>query len=149
MHDFDFDSDWGFFRRPVLFGPAVGFLAFLGSEAMRSPAPFSAEGWIWLPLFLFIATIFAAIPYLFGAFLLLTACRILPKVLVRFAAFRLILGGVIGGLIAWPFAHVLNWIPSATADPRFNFESMLVGCVVAGGFCAAFYSESPAGAPSN
>ena len=136
------DSGWGFLRRPVLLGPAVGFLAFLGSEGVRSPDSGSAEGLIWLPLMLAVATVFAAIPYLVGALLLLAACRVLPHSAVRFAAFRLLLGGLIGGVMAWPFAHVFNWIPSATSDPRFDFESMLVGCVVAGGYCAAFYSES-------
>ena len=122
---------------------------FVGSEAIRSPASGSADGLIWLPLFLVVATIFAAIPYLIGAFLLLAAFRVLPKELGRFTVFRLALGGVIGALIAWPFTCALNWIPSATADPRFNFGSMLVGGAVAGAFCAAFFSDAKAGAPSN
>jgi hypothetical protein len=149
VHDPD-GGDWGFFRRPVLFGPAVGFLAFLASEAISSPASGSADGLIWMPLFLIVATIFAAIPYLLGAYLLREACRALPIWLVRFMAFRLVLGGLIGGMIAWPFTYALNgMIPSATADPRFNFTSMLVGGVVAGGYCAAFFSASRSGAPSD
>jgi hypothetical protein len=142
-------DDWGFFRRPALFGPAIGFLAFLASEATRSPASGSADGLIWIPLFLIVATIFAAIPYLLGACLLVAVCRVLPSRLVRVTAFRLFLGGLIGGLIAWPITHALNGIPSTTADPRFNSVSMLVGCVVAGGYCAAFFSASHSGAASN
>jgi hypothetical protein len=139
----------GFFRRPVLLGPAVGFLAFLGSEAIRSPASGTSDGLIWLPLFLIVATLFAAVPYLIGALLLLMAFRVLPNALVRLMATRLLLGGVLGAFIAWPFGYVLNWIPSATADPRFNMVSMLVGCSAAGAFCAAFFVDTQPGAPSD
>jgi hypothetical protein len=142
-------DQWGFFRRPALFGPAVGFLAFLGSEAIRQPGTGSPEGLIWLPLFLIIATVFAAIPYLIGALLLLAVFRMLPRALVRSAPTRMQLGAIVGALIAWPFAFVLNWIPSATVDPRFNLGSMLVGCIVAGGFCSAFFTQSTSVAPSN
>ena len=139
-------TEWGFFRPPAIFGPMVGFLAFLGSMAMESPDSGSSnDGLIVLPLVLVIATIFAAIPYLLGAFLLLAACRVLPARVVRITPIRLVLGGLIGALIGWPFAHVLNWIPSATADPRFDYGSVLVGSVVAGGYCAAFFSEARSG----
>jgi hypothetical protein len=148
VHEPD-SGDWGFFRRPVLLGPAVGFLAFLGCEAIRSPASGSADGLIWLPLFLVVASLIAAIPYLLGALVLLAALRVLPKRLRRFAVLRLVLGGVMGILIAWPFAIALNMIPSATADPRFNLGSVLIGGAVAGAFCAAFFSEAKAAAPSN
>jgi hypothetical protein len=153
VHEPDTD-EFGFFRRPALLGPAVGFLAFLGSEAIRLPTGTGdgsgiGDALIWLPLFLVIATTFAAIPYIVGAFVLLAAFRVLPKELRRFTVFRLFLGGVFGAPIAWPFAVVLNWIPSATADPRFNFGSMLIGGTVAGAFCAAFFSEAKASAPSN
>lgn len=135
------DRGWGYFRRPVLLGPSVGFIAVLAAEAVRSPSPpDSADGLIWLPLFLVIATIFAAIPYLLGAFLLLAICRALPSPLVSFIAFRLILGGLVGALIAWPFTNMLNWIPSFTAEPRFKFNSILAGCVVGGAYCAAFFA---------
>jgi hypothetical protein len=146
-------NEMGFFRRPAFLGPAVGFLAFLGSEAIRLPATGDGSGigdaLIGLPLLLVIATIFAAVPYVVGALLLLAAFRLLPKELRRFRVFRLSLGGVIGASIAWPFAVVLNWIPSATADPRFNFGSILIAGTVAGAFCAAFFSEDKAVAPSN
>jgi predicted membrane protein len=127
----------------------VGFLAFLGCEAIGSPASGSADGLIWLPLMLAVATIFAAIPYLVGALLLLAAFRVLPKEFCRFAVLRLVVGGVIGAVIAWPFAFALNWIPSATADPRFDHDSVRIGGAVASAFCAAFFSEAKAGEASN
>ena len=133
-------SEWGFFRFPALLGPAVGFIAFLVSGAIKSPGTGTGDALIWFPLLLIVAVIFAAIPTLLGAVLLLTMCRILPNRLVRFTALRLILGALVGAVIAWPFTHALNWIPSANADPRFNPDSMLVGCAVAGVYCAAFLS---------
>lgn len=142
------ETDWGFFRRPALFGPGVGFFAFLAAEAIRSPSEggggASSSDWIiWIDLFPLIANLFSAIPYLLGAFVLLAVCRGLPKGLVQFAVFRVALGGLVGGLIAWPFAHVLNWIPSATSfEPRFNFVSVLIACAVGGGYCAAFFSDA-------
>ncbi|HEY6125309.1 MAG TPA: hypothetical protein VIV63_11720, partial [Steroidobacteraceae bacterium] len=126
------------FHRPAVFGPAVGFFAFLANEARTSTDSGSADGLLWLPFILLVVTLIAAIPYILGAFLLLASCRVLPASWVGFMAIRLILGGVIGALIAVPFTHMLNWIPSSTADPRFNFESMLVGCVAGGVYCAAF-----------
>jgi hypothetical protein len=147
VHESD-SRQWGSFRRPALLGPAVGFLAFLGSEAVRSPASGIGDSFIWLPLFFVIATVFAAIPYLIGAFLLLVVFRGLPIGLVRFTALRLVLGAVFGAFVAWPFGNVLNWIPSATADPRFNMISMLVGGSVAGAFCAGFFADKNEGALS-
>ena len=140
------NTDWGIFRRPALLGPVVGFLAYLAAEAVRLPAG-SGEGggsadWIiWLGLILLIVYVFSAIPYLLGAFLLLAACRALPTTLVRLKSFRVVLGALVGGLLAWPFAHALNWIPSATTtEPRFSFVSLLIACAISGGFCAAFLS---------
>jgi hypothetical protein len=149
MHEAE-KVEWGFFRPPAIFGPMVGFLACLGSMAMESPGSGgSSDGLIALPLVLVIATLFAAIPYLLGAFLLLTACRVLPSRWIRITPIRLVLGGLIGALIEWPFAHALNWmIPSASADPRFDYSSVLVGSVVAGGYCAAFFSEARPGSRS-
>ena len=139
------NANWGFFRRPALFGPIVGFLAFLAAEAIRSPVEGGrSDDWvIWFALILIIAYLFSAIPYLLGAFVLLAVCRVLPSALVQLTVVRMILGGLVGASIAWPFAHALNWIPSATtAEPRFNFVSVLIACAVAGGYCAAFFSES-------
>jgi hypothetical protein len=141
-------TDWGFFRRPALLGPTVSFFVFLAAEAIRLRAQTSGSGesgdWIiWIGLFVFIANLFSAIPYLLGAFVLLAACRVLPRGLVQFTAFRVVLGGLVGGLIAWPFAHALNWIPSASvSEPRFNLLSVLIACAVGGGYCAVFFSEA-------
>jgi hypothetical protein len=148
VHESD-SRQWGSFRRPALLGPAIGFLAFLGSEAVRSPGSGIGDSFIWLPIFLVIATIFAAIPYLIGAFLLLVVFRGLPIGLVRFTALRLVLGAGFGAFVAWPFGNVLNWIPSATADQRFNMISMLVGGSIAGAFCAGFFAETHNGSPSS
>jgi hypothetical protein len=139
----------GFFGRPVLLGPAVEFLAFLGSEAVRSPGSGTSDSLIWLAPFLVVATIFAAIPYLIGAFVLLTTFRVLPDGVVRLIVLRLLFGAFVGAFIAWPFGYALNFIPSSTADPRFNMASMLIGCSVAGAFCAAFFVNTQPGAPPN
>jgi hypothetical protein len=104
---------------------------------------------IWLLPFLVVATIFAAIPYLIGAFVLLTIFRVLPGGVVRLVTLRLLFGAFVGAFIAWPFGYALNWIPSSTEDPRFDMTSMLIGCSVAGAFCAAFFVNTPPGAPSN
>ena len=140
-------NNWGFFRRPALFGPIVGFFAFLAADAIRAPSAGGGDGiagWIFLIPVLMIVILFSAIPYLAGAFILLATCRKLPNGLVRLTLFRMILGGLVGALISWPFAHALNWIPSATTtEPRFNFVSLLIACAVGGGYCALFYSEAP------
>jgi uncharacterized oligopeptide transporter (OPT) family protein len=146
VHESD-SAHWGYFRRPVLLGPAVGFLAFLGSEAVSTPAYGTPDGLIWLPLFLIVATILAAIPYLIGTLVLLGVFRVLPYGLARLMAPRVLIGAVVGAFIAWPFGAALNWIPSATADPRFNITSMLAGGLVAGAFCAAFYADTKLAAP--
>lgn len=143
------NTDWGFFRRPALLGPVVGFLAYLAAEAVRLPADggrggevgWSTDWIIWFGLILLVVHVFSAIPYLLGAFVLLAVCRALPATLVRLNSLRVVLGGLVGGLIAWPFAHALNWIPSATtAEPRFRFDSLLIACAISGGYCAAFLS---------
>jgi hypothetical protein len=141
-------TQWGFFRRPALLGPMVGFLAFLAAEAIRQPADFSGGSWrgdwiIFFGLFVMVATLFSAIPYLLGAFLLLAACRVFPVPWVQVAVFRVALGGLIGAAIGWPFAHALNWIPSASpTEPRFNLVSVIVASAVAGGYCAIFLCAS-------
>jgi hypothetical protein len=140
-------AQWGFFRRPALLGPAVGFLAFLGSEAVQSPASGNPDGLVWLPLFLIVASLVAAIPYLVGAFLLIVVFRIMPRPVVSFIGARVFIGAAIGASIALPFGYALNSIPSANSDPRFNMVSMLVGCSVAGAFCAAFFAQPRLGAP--
>jgi hypothetical protein len=147
VHDSD-RGHWGFFRRPALLGPTVGFLVFLASEAVKAQASGSADGMLWLPLLLIVVNVVAAIPCFLGALILLAICRALPGRLVRFAPLRVILGGLVGGLSAWPFTHALNLIPSSTADPRFDFTSLLVGCIVAGAYCAVFLSMSRSGAPA-
>ena len=142
-------AKWGFFRRPALLGPAVGFLAFLASEAVRTPPSGLGDTLVVLLPMLIVATIFAAIPYLIGAFLLLTVLRALPRKVVDLVAARVLVGAFLGFLIAWPFAFVLNLIPSATADARFDLGSMVVGSATAGGFCALFFSATQSAAPSN
>ena len=145
-------AKWRFFRRPALLGPAVGFLAFLASEAIRTirtmPSGLGDTLVVLLPI-LIVATILAAIPYLIGAFLLLATFRALPRKIVDLVAARVLVGAFLGFLLAWPFAFVLNLIPSATADARFNLGSMVVGCATAGGFCAVFFSATQSEAPSN
>lgn len=145
-------AEWGFFRRPALLGPTVGFLAFLASEAVRTAgAPPSGLGdtlVVLLPM-LIVATIFAAIPFLMGAFLLLAVFRVLPRKVVDLVAARVLAGAFVGFLIAWPFAFALNLIPSATSDARFHLGSMIVGCATAGGFCAVFFSATQSEALSN
>jgi hypothetical protein len=98
---------------------------------------------------LIVATILAAIPYLIGAFLLLVVLRALPRKIVDLVGARILVGALLGFLIAWPFAFALNLIPSATAEPRFDLGSMAVGCVTAGGFCAVFFSATQSEAPSD
>jgi hypothetical protein len=144
-------SDWGFLRRPALFSPAVGFLTFLAVEAANSPTELRTGGLreiligglIGLPLALVIATLFALIPLLIGGATLLAACRLLPSRWIEILPFRLTIGGLVGVLVGWPFTHVLNWIPSATAEPRFNHTSMFIACAVTGAYCAVFYSPPP------
>jgi len=140
------NEDWGFLREPVLWSPAVGFLTFAAVEFVKSPSTEGnlLEGLIWIPLFLVITTLFALIPLVIGAAGLMAVFRVLPKRLVRIVPLRLTIGGLIGALVGWPFTQVLNWIPSASAEPRFNHTSMLVACVVTGAYCAAFYSRSRA-----
>lgn len=137
-----FDADvWWHFRRPALLGPAVGFLAFLASEAATANAPASTDGLIALPVVLILATVFGAIPCLLGGVLLIVACRALPPGLVRYFLCRLALGGAIGALIAWPFSWLVNGM--------IPYGSMLIGCAVAGAYCAAFMSQSrPEALPS-
>lgn len=141
-------TQWGFFRRPALFGPAVGFLAFLASEAIKTPPSGLGDTLVVLVPMLVVAIIFAAIPYLIGAFLLLVVFRVLPRKLVELVVARLLVGAILGFLIAWPFALVLNLIPSATEQARFDLGSMVVGCATAGGFCAVFFSETQSEPPS-
>jgi hypothetical protein len=89
-------AKWGFFRRPALLGPAVGFLAFLGCEAVQAPGSGALDGLIWLPLFLILASLVGAIPYLIGAFLLIAVFRVLPPAVVSFIATRVLVGAAIG-----------------------------------------------------
>ena len=139
-------AQWGFFRRPALLGPAVGFLAFLASEAIRTigtlPSGLGDTLIVLLPM-LIVATIFAAIPYLIGAFLMLAAFRALPRKIVDLVVARVLVGAILGFLIGWPFAFVLNLIPSATTDPRFDLGSMVVGCATAGREASGRASRHP------
>jgi hypothetical protein len=89
--------------------------------------------------FVIFATVFGFFPSLIGAASFVALCRRLPERLIRMAAIRLLLGALIGALVSFPFAYVMNWIPSGTDEPRFNHMSMLVGSIAAGGYCALCY----------
>jgi hypothetical protein len=91
--------------------------------------------------FIVFATLFGFLPSVIGAASFVALCRRLPERLIRMAAMRLLLGGLIGALVSFPFAHVMNWIPSGTDEPRFNHMAMLVGSIVAGGYCALCYTH--------
>jgi hypothetical protein len=147
---------WGYFRRPALLTPVIATISLQAIEAIRSPSDwfFAGPDWIVLALFgtffaVIFVTVFGVIPMIVGAVSLIAVCSVLPRCLVRIAAFRMAIGGLIGCLIGMPFTYLLNFIPSASYEPRFSYLSMIFACVVSGGFCAAFYSNSPAGAPSN
>ena len=147
---------WGYLRRPALLTPVIATISLQAIEAIRSPSDVSFAGPDWIVLALFgtffaviLVTVFGLIPMIVGAVILIAVCSVLPGWLVRIAALRMAIGGLIGCLIGLPFTYVLNFIPSASSEPRFSYLSMLFACVVSGGFCAAFYSDSPADAPSN
>ena len=146
----------GYLRRPALLTPVIATISLQAIEAIRSPSDFSSAGPDWIVLALFgtffaviLVTVFGVIPMIVGAVSLIAVCSVLPGCLVRIAAFRMAIGGLIGCIIGLPFTYLLNFIPSASSEPRFSYLSMLFACVVSGGFCAAFYSDSPADAPSN
>jgi hypothetical protein len=147
---------WGYLRRPALLTPVIATISLQAIEATRSPLDFSFTGtnWIAIALFgtlllVFLVTLFGLIPMIVGAAILIAVCSVLPAWLVKTVALRMSIGGLIGGLVGLPFTYVLNFIPSAGSEPRFSYLSMLFACVISGGFCAAFYSDSPADAPSN
>jgi len=147
---------FGYLRRPALLTPVIATISLQAIEAIRSPSEVSFAGPEWIVLALFgtffaviLVSVFGLIPMIVGAVSLIAVCRILPGWLVRIAVLRMAIGGLIGCVIGLPFTYVLNFIPSASSEPRFSYLSMLFACVVSGGFCAAFYSDAPADAPSN
>ncbi len=147
---------WGYLRRPALLTPVIATISLQAIEAIKSPSDVSFAGPDWIVLALFgtffaviLVTVFGLIPMIVGAVSLIAVCSVLPGWLVRVAAFRMAIGGVIGCLIGLPFTYVLNFIPSASSEPRFSYLSMLFACAVSGGFCAAFYSDSPTDEPSD
>ena len=147
---------WGYLRRPALLTPIIATISLQAIEAARSPPEFAFDGTDWLVLALFgtffaviLVTVFGLIPMIVGAVMLIAVCSVLPAWLVRIAALRMVIGGLIGCLIGLPFTYILNFIPSGSSEPRFSYLSMLFASVVSGGFCAIFYSDSLADAPSN
>jgi hypothetical protein len=147
---------WGYLRRPALLTPVIATISLQAIEATRSSSDASFAGTDWIvfalfgtPLLVIVVTVFGLIPMIVGALILLAVCSVLPGWFVRIAVLRMAIGGLIGCVVGLPFTYVLNFIPSASSEPRFSYLSMLFACVVSGGFCAAFYSDSPAGAPSN
>jgi hypothetical protein len=147
---------WGYLRRPALLTPIIATISLQALEAIRSPSGASLVGPDWIVLALFgtffavvLVTFFGLIPMIVGAVSLIAVCSVLPGWLVRIAALRIAIGGLIGCLIGLPFTYVLNFIPSASSEPRFSYLSMLFASAVSGGFCAAFYSDSRDNAPSN
>jgi hypothetical protein len=147
---------WGYLRRPALLTPVVATISLQAIEAITSPpgVSFSGPDWIVFALFgtffaVIFVTIFGLIPMIVAAAILVAVCSVLPGWFVRIAALRVAIGGVIGCLVGLPFTYALNFIPSASSENRFSYLSMLFASVVSGGFCAAFYSDSPADALSN
>ena len=147
---------WGYLRRPALLTPVIATISLQAIEAIRSPSDVSFSGPDWIVLALFgtffaaiLVTVFGLIPMIVGAVSLIAVCSVLPGWLVRIAALRMAIGGLIGCLIVFPFTYVLNFIPSAGSEPRFSYLSILFACVVSGGFCAVFYSDSLADTPSD
>jgi hypothetical protein len=147
---------WGYLRRPALLTPVIATISLWAIEATRSPpdAFFAGTDWVvfalfGIPLQAVVVTVIGLVPMMIGAFILVAVCSVLPGWLVGIAVLRMAIGGLIGCVVGLPFTYLLNFIPSASSEPRFSYLSMLFACVVSGGFCAAFYSDSPAGAPSN
>jgi hypothetical protein len=150
------NNDWGFLRKPALFTPAVGFLTFMVIGVVRLPLVSNpsvsnslGDALIAIPILLVVVTIVALVPMIVGAAGTLFVFTLLPLWLVQLTLVRMIIGGAVGLLVGLPFTHVLNWIPSATAEPRFDNVSMLIACAVAGGYCAFFYLASTPGSPPN
>jgi len=146
----------GYLRRPALLTPVIATLSLLAIEAIRSPSEVSAVGMDWVVPVLFgalllvvLVTVFAAIPMIVGAVILIAICNVLPRWVVRIVALRMVIGGLVGCLVGLPFTYVLNFIPSAGPEPRFSYLSMLFASAVSGAFCAVFYSDSPVMASSN
>jgi hypothetical protein len=135
------ESNTGHLRWPAFLTPSVGFAAFLAVEFIRSPSSSSGDGGIWLLPIMLIVNVVAFIPSLLGAVTLLLAFRVLPP-FAQTVAMRPIIGALVGAILGLPFAYVLNGMPSADDQPRFAYLSMLIGSMVAGGFCALFYLPS-------
>ena len=147
---------WGYLRRPALLTPVIAAISLLVIEATRSPTDVTFDGTDWIvfalfgmPLLVILVTVFGLIPMMAGAFIVIGACSVLPGWLVRIAVLRMAIGGLVGFVIGVPFTYVLNFIPSGGSELRFSYLSVLVTSVVSGGYCAAFYSDSPADALSD
>jgi hypothetical protein len=140
---------WGYLRRPALLTPVIATISLQAIEATRSPSDVSFAGTDWIAIVLFgnlflitLVTVIGLIPMIVGAVILIAVCSVLPGWLVRIVTLRVAIGGLIGFLVGLPFTYVLNFIPSASSEPRFTYLSMLFASVVSGGFCAVFYSDS-------
>lgn len=140
----------GYLRRPALLTPVIAAISLLAIEAARSTSDVSVAGTDWIVAALFgiallvvLVIVFASIPMIVAAVILVSACNALPRRLVSITALRMAIGGLVGCLVGLPFTYVLNFIPSATAEPRFGYLSMLFASAVSGAFCAAFYTNSP------
>ena len=108
---------WGYLRRPALLTPVIATISLQAIEAIRSPSDVSFAGPDWIVLALFgtffaviLVTVFGLIPMIVGAVILIAVCSVLPGWLVRMAALRMAIGGLIGCLIGFPFTYVLNFI---------------------------------------
>lgn len=142
-------NEWGFLRRPALLAPAVGLISYIVADGNLSGEAFTAEGLIWFPFLLVVATLFSAIPLLVGAIILLSVLRWVPAGVSRLAVARISLGALVGGLVGWPFAQAMNWLlPPVNSAPRFDVMSLLVACAATGAFCATFYSTARVPAPT-
>jgi hypothetical protein len=139
------NRNWGYLRRPAFLAPVVAAVALMIVIAVKTPGEVDPVGVLaGLPFLVLLTLIFASIPMVVAAVFLLVVCRALPRVVVSMTPARMAIGGLVGCLVGLPFTYMLNWIPSATDGPRFDYLSMLIASAVTGAYCALFYSEARA-----
>lgn len=132
----------GYLQRPAMLTPSVGFAVFLAAEAIQAPTMGSGDGFIWIVPMLLIVNLVAFIPCLLGAVSLIVVFDKIPRRFSELAIARFLVGALTGLALGLPFAYVLNGMPSVGDATRFSYLSMCMASMVAGGFCAVFYSTS-------